>query len=547
MLNEPDLQPRAAINRWIQGILMFDFTLVHVPAERHKGPDALSRRPAAPGETIVEDDEAWLDNIALMLIIPNRQFPAFDLGREDTSKETVNALPSCLASRAKQDRMLADVRKFLETLEAPPISNAQEKRRFLARATEFFIKDGQMYKRNGDHPPLLVIARKEQKLSILMQAHENLGHRGIQTVYEVLRHRFYWPYMRADVQHHIQSCHECQIRSLKRYQIPLTISAPVTLFAKIYIDLMHMPEAQGQRLIVAAKDDLSGTCEARALPNHTAESLAKFFWECIYCRYGAPQKVVTDNGSEVRGAFQQLLKRMAIPQVRILPYNHRANGVVERGHFILREAIIKACKGKITEWPDKIAEAVFADRVTINRATGFSPFQLLHGTDPVLPLDLSEATFMVQGFYKGMSTSELLALRIQQLRKHPKDLAQAAATLQKARFASKEQFERRFQKWMRNKEFRPRELVLMRNNMYDVRHDRKTLPRYLGPYEVWERSPGGVYKLKELDGTKMVQRVRGTRLVPYINREHAFMKQHDKDPEIDNDQTTEKETDSETD
>ena len=42
MLNEPDLQPNAAINRWIQWILMFDFTLIHVAADKHKGPDALS-------------------------------------------------------------------------------------------------------------------------------------------------------------------------------------------------------------------------------------------------------------------------------------------------------------------------------------------------------------------------------------------------------------------------------------------------------------------------------------------------------------------------
>ncbi|KAI4294707.1 hypothetical protein K525DRAFT_182144, partial [Schizophyllum commune Loenen D] len=44
MLNDPDLQPNATINRWIQGILLFDFKLIHVPAERFKGPDALSRR-----------------------------------------------------------------------------------------------------------------------------------------------------------------------------------------------------------------------------------------------------------------------------------------------------------------------------------------------------------------------------------------------------------------------------------------------------------------------------------------------------------------------
>ena len=32
MLNEPDLQPNNAINCWIQGILLFTFKLIHVPA-----------------------------------------------------------------------------------------------------------------------------------------------------------------------------------------------------------------------------------------------------------------------------------------------------------------------------------------------------------------------------------------------------------------------------------------------------------------------------------------------------------------------------------
>ena len=105
---------------------------------------------------------------------------------------------------------------------------------------------------------------------------------------------------------------------------------------------MHMPPAQGYKYIVAAKDDLSGTSEAILLWNATAKNLAKFFWEYIYCRYGSPLQVVTDNGPEVKEAFERLLKRLDIPQIKITPYNHHANGVVERGHFILREAIIKA-------------------------------------------------------------------------------------------------------------------------------------------------------------------------------------------------------------
>ena len=62
MLNNPDIQPNATINRWIAGILLFDFTLVHVPGATH-GPDGLSRRPAQPEDEPEppDDYEDWID------------------------------------------------------------------------------------------------------------------------------------------------------------------------------------------------------------------------------------------------------------------------------------------------------------------------------------------------------------------------------------------------------------------------------------------------------------------------------------------------------
>lgn len=77
MLNEPDLQPNAAINRWIQGILTFDFTLVHVPGIKFVGPDALSRREPADDEEIIEDDDSWLDDIALYSYVPLQELCSF--------------------------------------------------------------------------------------------------------------------------------------------------------------------------------------------------------------------------------------------------------------------------------------------------------------------------------------------------------------------------------------------------------------------------------------------------------------------------------------
>jgi len=155
--------------------------------------------------------------------------------------------------------------KFLSTLEAPIIENVQAKRHFLSKAMEFFIEEGHLFKRNGSRPPLLVILDPGQKNSILLHAHENLGHKEVQAVYEVIRNHFFWPHMRVDVYHHVKSCHECQIQSLKRIEIALQISTPSILFAKIYIDVMHMPLAKGYRCIVAAKDDLSGICKAHSL------------------------------------------------------------------------------------------------------------------------------------------------------------------------------------------------------------------------------------------------------------------------------------------
>ena len=72
MLSNPDVQPNAAINRWIAAILLFDFELKHVPADKHKGPDRLSRRASVPGEDKGDNPEDWVDNaLSLQSMLPN--------------------------------------------------------------------------------------------------------------------------------------------------------------------------------------------------------------------------------------------------------------------------------------------------------------------------------------------------------------------------------------------------------------------------------------------------------------------------------------------
>ncbi len=323
--------------------------------------------------------------------------------------------------------------------------------------------------------------------------------------------------------------------------MPPTISTPVTIFEKVYIDVMVIvPPSRKYKYIVCARDDLTRVLEASPLTENKSCQLAKFFWTKIYCQYGAIGYVVTDNGPEIKEAFKHLMKRMNIPHVKISTYNKTGTGAVEHSHFILQEAIVKACpkqrNGEIKNWHKYIDIAVFADQVTTSSVTGYTPYYLLHGVEPLLPIDLVEATFMVEGLWSGISTEDLLALRIWQLSHHPNDLSHAAEMLKKARVQSCDQFMQRYKQRLQKSEYKTSELVLVQNSQLEMTINRfKTDPRYLGPYEVVRRTYGGAYKLWELDGTEMSRSVATFWLLPYVTQGSSdFYKLIGKREETDN-------------
>lgn len=341
--------------------------------------------------------------------------------------------------------------------------------------------------------------------------------RNVHQIMQTLKDRSYWPNMWNDVCHHVHSCHQCQIQSTRKVEVPLTVSMPSTIFSKIHLDVMFMPKVRGFRYIIAARDDLSGAAEGRALRHSNAKTTAQFIWEEIFCRYGAVGHIVTDNGSELQAAVTLLMDRYKILHIKISAYNSKANGVVERGHFTIREAIMKACEGATKKWPDFVPHAFFADKVTVRRATGYSPFYLLHGVHSVLPFDLAEASFIIIN-QQNMTSEDLSAARIRQLQKKPEDLERAAATLRKNRLRSKKQFEKRSRTRLCHDSYEQGTLVLVRNSGIEKSMDRKSKPRYLGPYRVIRRTKGGVYALEELDGAQWKSRIAASRIMPYISR-----------------------------
>ena len=95
---------------------------------------------------------------------------------------------------------------------------------------------------------------------------------------------------------------------------------------------------------------------------------------------------------------------------------------------------MKACDGNITHWPSVTPHIFWADHVTIQKDMGFSPFYMAHGIEPVLPLDLAEATFLVPKLDSPVSRVDLIAIRAHQLEKWDSNLAVIKDRVLKARY-----------------------------------------------------------------------------------------------------------------
>jgi hypothetical protein len=281
---------------------------------------------------------------------------------------------------------------------------------------------------------------------------------------------------------------------------------------------MLMPPARKRKYLIQARCSLTSYPEWRALTRETGSAIADFIFEEILCRWGFVAEIVTDNGSAFIAALAELEHKYGIRHIRISGYNSQANGAVERKHFDVRHSITKAGEGGSGDWPT-IAHSVFwAERITIRKTTGMSPYFMVHGVEPIMPMDLAEATYLLPPLQPRLLTEDLIAVRARQLQRRPEDLELIERRIRAARFESRERFMEKYEHTIRDYDFEVGTLVLVRNTAIEKSLNKKTKQRYLGPMVVVKKYPGGAYCLAELDGSVSIFRCAAFRVIPYHPR-----------------------------
>jgi len=204
--------------------------------------------------------------------------------------------------------------------------------------------------------------------------------------------------MEKDIKWFVKTCGPCQERQLQLICIPPQATHTPSIFEILHVDIMHMtPASNGCKYIVHRRDNLTFWPEACMLRDEKARSIAHWLYEDVLCRWGSLHTIVSDNGESFNAAVKWAKAKWGIAHITISPYNSRANSKIEKPHWDIRQMLYKATGWSNTsKWYWFLNSVLWADRVSIRRGTGYSPYFMVTGAHPILPLDVKEATWLVE-------------------------------------------------------------------------------------------------------------------------------------------------------
>lgn len=198
--------------------------------------------------------------------------------------------------------------------------------------------------------------------------------------------------MDADIKEYCKQCEMCQKVNPKwRQEKPPLQNVPVpkAVMQQIGVDIASLPECDGYHYFILAVDYFSKWTEGEPLKDKTAASVANFLFKLI-CRHSCVKIQINDQGREFVNSVSTELHRLTGVQQRLTSaYHPQANGLVEKQNGTIKNKLLKVLQGKPDGWPRCLEPLLFAHRTTVHRSTKMTPFFLMYGRQPTLPVDVA--------------------------------------------------------------------------------------------------------------------------------------------------------------
>ena len=427
----------ATSHRWLSSLSMFDFDLKYKKGTTHVDADTLSRlnndkldsdrryeqamddidfllKKATQFEDDSKLEKMDSDSILAMMqthilapscsCCPEISVPLVDQMAWDPSKLNDDILEPIVIENF-DEKSLYDwsalqhnddtLRYVIECVECDtPICYASHQKELAVFSRErrnLRVISGILYRRceRGQDLILQLVLPFDYRETALKGVHEDLYHVGLEEGLIQLRNRFFWPYMSMDLEKKLKNCMRCIQKGARSHKAPMktiVTSYPLELLSIDYLTI----ECKGQKQdVLVMIDHFTKFGVAVCTKDQTAKTVARTLWYNFFMVYGFCSKILSDQGRDFESLIiKELCEIAGIRKCRTTPY-HPSGNPVERWNRTLLGMLRGLEVDKKDSWKKFLPEVVHAYNACVHSSTGYSPYYLMFGRHPRLPIDLT--------------------------------------------------------------------------------------------------------------------------------------------------------------
>ena len=332
--------------------------------------------------------------------------------QEGSPEVTVEARPARLATtnvtnwkqEQKEDLVLYQVAKHLR---APrnifwaalhKVLDKKATATYVKAKEQLLIKNGLLYRKSrqgqANKTVFQFVVPQRHRGTALDGCHRELAHQGQRHSTALMQECFWWPGMTRDLRNCIKKCSRC-----RKYEAappvapmkPLACSGPGEL---LHVDFMSIEETVPLkedpviRNVLVLQDHFSKYVVAYVVKDQTARTAAETLRIGYFGLFGAPAYLVSDQGKAFTGhVITHLYELYGVQKLRTSPYHTQTNGQVERMNQTIICMIGKLEEDRKACWSEHLPELLMAYNATHSPVTGYSPYYLLFGRRPRIPVD----------------------------------------------------------------------------------------------------------------------------------------------------------------
>ncbi|XP_061921885.1 uncharacterized protein LOC133662165 [Entelurus aequoreus] len=346
------------------------------------------------------DDPSSADNVALVECLAISADAVPDSYGQEYQSGGLPVIPHLteteLIDKQRADQCIRHVITQIENGDKPPPtlrSELPDLPLLLRELNRLELIDNILYRRRQEGPKTTyqLVLPAELRDTVLTNLHEHMGHMGVDRTMDLVRTRFYWPRMAVDVERKVRTCGRCVRRKAQPERaaplVNIETTRPLELLCMDYLSLE--PDKSGTKDILVITDHFTKFAVAIPTSNQKARTVAKCLWENFMVHYGMPEKLHSDQGPDFESRLiKELCQVAGIHKVRTTPYHPRGNPV-ERFNRTLLNMLGTLQNQDKSRWRDFVKPLVHAYNCTRNDVTGFTPYELMFGRQPRLPVDLA--------------------------------------------------------------------------------------------------------------------------------------------------------------